>query len=189
MKLKRHFFSSDDLKDLARFKQELEEYGIPQPQIHVLTLDDTEAANHHQLHEVTSLMKTDIVNSTLLGAVAGIIAAGLIILVSYLFGWTESGAGWLPFIFLAIIALGFFTWEGGLRGIESPNTHFRNFEQVLKSGRHLFFVDLEPGAGKAIRRKVKRHPRIRAEGVGTGAPHWLVTWQHRLKRFFTETFP
>jgi hypothetical protein len=37
----------------------------------------------------------------------------------------------MPFIFLAIIALGFSTWEGGFYGIQSPNFHFSKFEDVL----------------------------------------------------------
>lgn len=189
MKMKRHFFISDDLDDLERFEEELERADIVTPQIHVLTMDDNAAANHHNLHEVTSLMKTDLVHSTLLGAVAGVAAAIVILLVANLAGWTDTAAGQLPFVFLAIIALGFFTWEGGLWGIDRPNVHFQSFEQALKEGKHVFFVDLEPGRGKIVRELVKNHPSVTPAGEGAGAPHWIVRSQHRLKRFFTETFP
>lgn len=189
MKLKRHFFASNDLADLERFEKKLEQADIVTPQIHVLTLDDTGAANHSQLHEVTPFMKTDVVHSTLLGAVVGIVMAALILLLAYLAGWHETRAGWLPFVYLSVIMLGFFTWQGGLWGIQNPNTRFREFEQLLREGKHLFFVDLEPGRGKIVRALAKKHPGIQSVGIGVGAPHWIVTWQHRLVHFFTETFP
>lgn len=189
MKLKRHFFVSSDLDSLESFESELESADIVTPQIHLLTLDDSGAAHHHHLHQVTSLMKTDLVHSTLIGAVLGVIVAGLILSIAYLAGWTGSPAGWLPFIFLAIIALGFFSWQGGLWGIQRPNVHFDEFKQMLKEDKHLFFVDLEPGRGKIVRRLARRHPDIQPVGVGSGAPHWIVSWQYRLKHFFTETFP
>lgn len=189
MKLTRYFFISEDLEDLERLEDELEQAGIVTPQIHVLTLDDTGAANHHKLHAVTALMKRDIVNSTLQGAALGALAAALILVVSYLAGWTESAAGWLPFVFLAIVALGFLTWEGGLRGIETPNTHFTTFEKALKDGKHVFFVDLQPGQEQLLTDIAKRHASLERAGTGPAPPHWLVFSQYRLKRFFTQTFP
>lgn len=189
MRLKRHFFVSDDLDDLESFEIELENADIVTPQIHLLTLDDTGAANHIHLHEVTAFMKTDVVRSAFAGALVGLTMAAFVLALTHLSGWHETPAGWLPFLYLSILLLGFFTWQGGLWGIESPNTHFRAFEQMLREGQHVFFVDLEPGRGKVVRRLARKHPGIRAVGVGLGAPHWIVSWQHRLKHFFTETFP
>lgn len=189
MRLKRHFFISDDLDDLEKFEEELEQAGIVKPQIHLLTLDEAGASNHHNLHEVTSLMKTDLLHSMLLGAAAGLVAAAFVLVLAHVAGWTQSPAGWIPFVFLAVCAFGFFTWEGGLWGIDTPNVHFRNFEKALKEGKHVFFVDLEPGRGKIVRNLVKDHPAVEAAGTARGAPHWIVRWQHGLKRFFTETFP
>lgn len=189
MKLKRHFFASNDLDDLESFEVELEQADIVTPQIHVLTLDDTGADNHLKLHEVTPFMKTDIVHSTLIGALVGITMAAFVLVIAHLSGWTDTAAGWLPFIYLSIILLGFFTWQGGLWGIESTNSHFKNFEQLLRDGEHIFFVDLESGRGKVVRRLARQHPGIRPVGEGVGAPHWIVVWQYRLKRFFSETFP
>jgi len=191
MKMTRHFFVSDDLDDLERFEEELEATGFVTPQIHVLSLDDTAVASHNRLHSVVSLMRRDIIHSTLIGAGVGLCVSVLILLVAHFAGWTQSPAGWLPFVFLAVIALGFFTWEGGLWGIQQPNVHFKKFEGYLKAGRHVFFVDMVPGRGqrKILAEVVKNHPSISASGVDEGAPHWVVFWQHRLKRFFTESFP
>lgn len=189
MKLKRHFFISSDLDDLEAFEEELENAGIVTPKIHVLTLDDRGAANHHHLHTVTALMKKDIVHSTILGAALGLSVSAFILILSYLAGWTETAAGWTPFVFLAIVALGFLTWEGGLRGIETPNSLFNRFEKALNAGKHVFFVDLHPGQEKIVEDLVRNHSKVQPTGTGPGAPYWLVFSQYRIKRFFNETFP
>ena len=41
MKLQRHFLISDALDDLEHLDEELEEQGVPTPQIHVFTLEFT----------------------------------------------------------------------------------------------------------------------------------------------------
>lgn len=191
MKMTRHFFISDDLDDLERIEEDLERAGIVMPQIHLLTLDDSSASNHHHLHAVVSIMKTDIVRSTILSAIAGLCVAILVFITVHMLGWTtDTPAGWIPFIFLSIVILGFFTWEGGLWGVESPNVHFRRFETALENGRHVFFVDLKPGQSDILGEVMKRHPAIEAvAGTTRGAPRWLVFSQHRVKRFFVETFP
>lgn len=189
MKMTRHFFISNDLDDLERLEEELERAGVLTPQIHLLTLDDSGAANHRHLHSVTALMRQDLVHSTLIGAGVGAVVAALLLAVAYLASWTQTPAGWLPFFFLAVIALGFFAWEGGLWGIQTPNLHFKRFEKAIQDGRHVFFVDLEPGQEDLAKRCAQRHPGLQAAGMDIGAPHWIVFWQYRIKRFFTETFP
>lgn len=189
MKLKRHFFVSEDLDDLERFEEELESADIVTPQIHLLTLDDAGAHSHTHLHEVSDFMKTDLVHAGLIGAVIGAVLAAFVLMLASVAGWTDTTVGWVPFGFLAVVLLGFFTWQGGLWGIEQPNVHFREFEQTLSEGKHLFFVDIEPGQEKAVKKALQNHKNIRPAGIGMGAPHWIVIWQHRLKRFFTEVFP
>jgi len=189
MKTKRLFFVSDDLDDLERMEEELERAGIVTPQIHVLTLDDGAADRHSHLHSVSSFMKKDVVHSTLVGASFGVVSALAILLIAWLAGWTQSAAGWLPFVFLAVIALGFCTWEGGLRGIQTPNVHFQRFQQALEQGQHVFFVDAEPAQEQTVTEIARQHTGARPAGSDHGAPGWLVFGQHRVKRFFVETFP
>ncbi|WP_290652499.1 NAD/FAD-utilizing enzyme [Aquisalimonas sp.] len=189
MKTTRYFFISDDLDDLERLEEELEQEGIVTPQIHVLTNNESGVKHHHHLHAVTDLMKRDVVHSSLIGAAVGACLAIVVLVVAALTGWTDTPAGWVPFIFLAIVLLGFFTWEGGLRGIETPNVQFERFERALKDKKHVFFVDLEPGQEEIVERAVKRHPSLQRAGTGGGAPHWIITFQYRVKRFFTQTFP
>jgi len=188
MKLKRHFVIGDDLEDLEHLEEELEAAGVLRPQIHVLSLDDS-SVGVRRLHDVNSLMKKDLISSTTVGALVGVGAAALALLVPYLAGWTEASGGWIPYLFLAVVLLGFSAWEGGLVGIQRSNRNFKRFEDDLRAGRHVFFVDLEPGQEDLLRRALAAHPRARMAGEGTAAPGWVVFSQHRLRRLFAETLP
>ena len=143
MKMLRHYFISDSLDDLEVFEEQLEAAGVSSSQIHVLSRADAEVEHHHHLHEVQSFMKNDIVHSTIRGAVVGLVAFVLVLAIAYFAGWTECAVGWMPFIFLAIVLLGFCAWEGGLLGIQRPNHDFSRFDQALSGGKHVLFVDLE----------------------------------------------
>ena len=189
MKMKRHYFISSDLDDLELMEEQLESAGIPTPQIHVLSLDDAETENHHHLHDVQSLMKRDLIHSGLYGALIGACIATAVLIAAYLFEWHTSPAGWMPFIFLAIICFGFFTWEGGLWGIQNMNVHFKKFKGALEAGNHIFFVDLEPDQEPVLGKVIKSHPTAKEAGSGDASPHWVVMWQGRMKRFFVETMP
>ncbi len=189
MRMKRHFFVSDDLDDLETFEQELENAGVATPQIHVLTLDDHGEETHENLHGVQSIMKKDVIHSGEYGLAVGVVAAILVIGMTWMFEWHTSAAGWIPFIFLAIIVLGFFTWEGGFIGIQTFNTNFQRFKDELEAGKHVFFVDLDSDQEDMLEDIVKRHPSARMAGTGRPTPHWIVTWQQRLKGLFTETLP
>jgi hypothetical protein len=187
--MQRYYFISDDLDDLQGFERDLEAAGIPQPQLHLLTLDDAEAESREGLHEVHSLMKKDLIHSGEYGLVLGIVAAALVIVVTWLAGWYENVLGWAPFVFLAIIVLGFFAWEGGFIGIQTFNVNFRRFRRELEQGRHVFFVDLARNQKKTLDRVVQHHPSTRLAGTGRSAPHWLVSGQQRLRRLLFDTLP
>jgi hypothetical protein len=102
---------------------------------------------------------------------------------AYLLGWTATAAGWVPFIFLAIVVLGFCTWEGGFFGIQVPNAHFRRFRKNLQEGKHVFFVDVEPEQEAVLEQVVNHHPTLKVAGTGSAAPHWIVAWLHRWHQF------
>jgi len=179
MKTLRHYFISNDLDDLEVFEEQLEADGVETAQIHVFSLDDTEVEHHKHLHEVQSLAKKDVVNSTGKGAVIGVCGAVLVVFVAYYAGWTESPAGWIPFIFLSVIVLGFCTWEGGLIGIETPNQEFLRFEDALNDGKHIFFVDLTPDQESVLEKILKSHPKVELAGTGDGVPDWLISLEGR----------
>jgi hypothetical protein len=110
----------------------------------------------------------------------GVPAAILVLAVAYFAGWTQSAAGWIPFIFLAIIVLGFCTWEGGLAGIQRPNHNFTRFDQALKAGKHVFFVDLEPSQEAVLEKVLGTHARVEQAGSGQPAQHWIVSLQQKV---------
>ena len=180
MNMLRHYFISTSLDDLEVFEEQLETAGVSTPQIHVLSRNDAELERHHHLHEVQSFMKNDIIHSTELGAVVGLCAFVLVLSVAYFAGWTQSAVGWWPFIFLAVVLLGFCTWEGGLLGIQKPNHNFARFEQALKDGKHIFFVDLEPSQEAVLEQVLKFHPQVELAGTGSSAPHWIITLQRKM---------
>ncbi len=180
MNMLRHYFISDSLNDLEVFEEQLEAAGVSTPQIHVLSRKDAEVENHRHLHEVQSFMKRDIVRSTVRGAVAGLCAFALVLCAAYFAGWTESAVGWMPFIFLAVVLLGFSAWMGGLLGIEKPNRSFVRFEQALSEGKHVFFVDLEPRQEAVLDKVLKSHPQVELAGTGPSAPYWFIALQRKL---------
>ena len=175
----RHYFISDSLDDLELFEEQLEAAGVSRPQIHVLSSDDAAVEHHARLHPVRSFMKNDVVRSTVLGALVGICVFVLALTVAYLAGWTQSAAGWVPFFFLAVVLLGFCTWEGGLIGIHRPHHDFARFEQALKDGKHVFFVDLEPNQESILEKVLQFHKQLTLAGTGASAPHWLFSLRQK----------
>ncbi|MFD2165029.1 NAD/FAD-utilizing enzyme [Thalassotalea euphylliae] len=183
----RHYFISEDLADLKDVEQELTAQGITEPQIHVLSEDDS-AVDQHDLPEVESVLKKDVVHSTEVGAIVGVIASSATLLAAYMLGWTESPAGWLPIVFLAIIILGFCTWEGGFIGIQRVNVHFKRFQEVLRKGKHVLFVDIEPSQEPILAKVVIGHPRLQQAGTGEAAPGWVVKGRNAYSSFM-KTMP
>lgn len=179
--MERYYYISDSLDELEVVEQELENAGIATEQIHVLSHDDREVANH-RLHSVTSIMKKDIVRSTLIGAGVGICLATLVLVGAWLTGWPATYT-WIPFVFLAIVLLGFSTWEGGLWGIQEPNHHFKRFQKVLDHGKHVLFVDVEKDQLSPMQAVLRAHPHLKNVGTGSSAPRMIVRGQQWFHRF------
>ena len=140
--MKRYFFMANDLGHLESVERELLARGMVAPQIHVLSQDDAGATQHH-LHQVHSLLRQDTIHSGEIGALIGLALAALAFAIGYLTG-LPAQIGWVPFVFLCAVLLGFLTWEGGLFGIQMPHAQFRRFSNALAQGRHLLIVDVEP---------------------------------------------
>lgn len=182
MTMKRHFYISDNLEDLQSVEYELEDNGVPTPQIHVLSQNDAEA-QQHGLPNVEAVLRKDVVHSMERGALIGVGAAALVLTTAYLAGWTATAAGWLPFIFLAIVVLGFCTWEGGLFGIQEPHYQFKKFQDALRSGKHVFFVDVTTEQEAALAKVMSSHPTLQIAGEGDSTPEWLLEWQKNWNGF------
>ena len=179
--MKRHYYISEDLDDLETVERDLETAGVTTPQIHVLSEDDAGVENHH-LHEVEAVLKKDVVHGTELGALVGVVGAVAVLLLAWASGLTETYT-WVPAIFLAIIVLGFCTWEGGLIGIQEPHVDFRRFQEDLHAGKHILFVDVDPEQEDALRRVAGEHPRLQPAGEGAATPRVVVRMQDKFTTF------
>jgi len=179
--MKRHYFIGDDLNVIAMVEKELMAQGIAAEKIHTLSHNDADA-EQRELHDVQSLMKKDVIHSGEIGALVGLVVAALAIGIAHASG-IAARVGWVPFIFLAIVLLGFFTWEGGLIGIQAPNSRFRRFEKALRAGEHVFFVDCQESEEPAMRRVLALYEQMRPAGTGRSTPHWLVRLQANARRF------
>jgi hypothetical protein len=184
--MKRHYFISDDLDDLEAVEQDLERAGVDTPQIHVLSEDDAGLETHH-LHKVEAVLKKDVVHGTELGAVIGVIAAAAILLFAGFSGLTETYT-WVPAIFLAVIVLGFCTWEGGLIGIQEPHTDFKRFQDQLHAGKHILFVDIPIDQEDILKSVVSGHPKLEDAGEGSSTPGWVIGAQRKWSRA-TQVLP
>jgi hypothetical protein len=180
--MKRHYFISDNLDDLAAVESELESRGLSSLQIHVLSQNDAEV-EHRKLHQVMSFMKTDVVRSTLIGAMIGICLCMLTLGIAHAAGVAETQMGWIPVVFLALVLLGFCTWEGGLRGIQEPNARFQGFQTALSSGKHVLFVEIDPHEESILQQVVTAHPGLDGVRVERAGPHWVVDWQQKCINF------
>ncbi len=174
--MKRHYYISDDLDDLQLIETQLEDAGVTTPQIHVLS-EDGHGVQQHHLHEVESVLKKDVVRGTELGAVVGVIIAALVLFLAWYSGLPETYT-WVPAVFLAITVLGFCTWEGGLIGIQKPHVEFRRFQEDLRQGKHILFVDADPDQESTLQRIISAHPKLQDAGEGSSTPRWVVGVQN-----------
>ena len=179
--MKRHYYVSDDLDDLEIVERDLEAAGVTTPQIHVLSEDDAGVEEHH-LHNVEAVLKKDVVHGTELGAVVGVVGGAAVILFAYLSGITETYT-WVPPIFLAVIIVGFCTWEGGLIGIQEPHVDFQRFQDRLHEGKHILFVDVDPDQEQILHDVVSQHPRLQDAGEGASTPGWVIGAQKKWAKF------
>jgi hypothetical protein len=181
--MKRLYYINDDLNDIATVEQELAEAGIEEAQLHVYSPDGRMASvQNHSLHEVSSFARSDVIRSAIRGCLLGVPIALAGLALAWAMGWTDTQAGWIPFIFLAIVLLGFITWEGGLNGLQITNQVLVRFRPALAAGKHVFFVDARPQQIDSIRRIISWHPGMRAAGEDDSAQGWLVDAQSSARK-------
>jgi hypothetical protein len=170
--MKRHFYISDDLDDLEMIERQLEDAGVTTPQIHVLSEDDA-GVKAHRLNDVEAVLRRDVVHGTELGAVVGVIGAALILLAAWSTGIADT-ITWVPPVFLAVIVLGFCTWEGGLIGIQKPHSDFVRFQDTLRSGKHVLLVDVALDQEHILQQVTIEHPKLAPAGEGHSTPGWFL---------------
>lgn len=183
--MKRHYYISDDLDDLEVIEQKLQSAGIATPQIHVMSEDDAGLKAHH-LNDVEAVLRKDVVGGTERGAIVGIIGAALILGAAWATGIADV-ITWLPPIFLAIIVLGFCTWEGGLIGIQAPSSDFIRFRDKLQSGKHILMVDVSASQDPILRQVTSEHPTLSPAGEGNASPGWFIIARTKFEQMIKGT--
>lgn len=178
--MRRYFFIADRLEDLEKVEDTMKMQGFADNQYHVLSEDDLSAEKRH-LHDVTSIFKRDVIHFAEIGALVGAGAAVLILALAGLSGWTAGAFGWTPYIALAVLAFCFCTWEGAFLGIQIPNVQFKRFSDVLKQGKHVFFVDVDDKQRDVLDPIVKWHPELKLAGNGAGMPAWFLRSSQSIK--------
>jgi hypothetical protein len=152
------YYLTDNLDELEDVHDELIDSGFRDEQIHVMSDEESELPKHH-LQSVNVFAKTDIVRSTLRGAAIGITLSALVLLAPVIFE-LNTPIGMVPFVFAAIVVLGFSTWEGGLWGIQEPNSRFKKFFERFKHGEHLLIVDFNDQQEEFVRQAERKHPSL-----------------------------
>ncbi len=179
--MRRHYYISSDLDELESIELDLRKHGVTTPQIHVLSKDDM-GVEEHKLHQVPSFMKKDVVHSTSVAAIFGFLCAVLVLCVAEYTGVTET-VGWIPFIFLAVIVMGFITWEGGMWGIQEPNIHFKRFQKELEDGKHVLYVEIKKDQEPLLHSVTDRHPQLQKAGISDVATDLLITAENGAQQF------
>ncbi len=180
--MKRYYYICDDLDEFQAMEEELEAKGISRAQIHVISNDDEELERRN-LNQVYSWFKTDVMHSTYVGVVVGAIFAAIVIAIAWFFGLREH-IGWAPFIFAALVILGFSTWEAGFIGTQIPNTHFRRFQEALDNGEHVLQVDCTPADEVIMQEVVARHrQKIKAAGSENSFDQWAIVSAKKFRQF------
>lgn len=179
--MKRFYYVSDDLDDLEQVERELESAGIIKPKIHVISRDDA-GVETRKLHKVQEFMRSDVVHSSIIGAMIGLVCAALVLIAAYASGIAAS-VGWAPFVLFAILVLGFCTWEGGLIGIHRPHYELRHMDSLVQEGQHVLFVDMEPEELPLMEQVEARHLHLQPAGEGSPTPWWAIHWQKKWHDF------
>jgi hypothetical protein len=179
--MKRHYFINDNLDELKRVQLDLIEAGLTPPHFHVLSEDEA-ALERLQLNPVEAVLKKDVVRGTERGAAIGLGLAAVILLLAWVTGLAAS-LGWVPPVFLAVVVLGFCTWEGGLIGIGEQNADFRRFRKDLAQGRHVLLVDCEQEQLPSLQRIVANYPGMEDAGSGSATPAPVIRFRDKWNRF------
>jgi len=179
--MQRHYFVSDDLSHLQAVERDLLQADVQSTQIYVLS-EDNAGMEQRRLNEVEAVLKKDVVHGTELGALIGAVGAVLVIALAWASGIAQAYT-WIPPIFLAIVILGFCTWEGGLIGISEPHYDFKRFREDLDAGRHIMLVDNTEEQETAVKAVAREHPELRPAGSGNPRPRWFITAQQNWASF------
>lgn len=139
--MNRIYFASDSLERVEDAERILTQSGVSPHHFHLFSNDNDNAkAESKGLHTLNLFEKTNVLSGLSKGFAVGIllfiltISAGLFTNLADTYTWT-------PIVMLSLFVLGFSTWEAGLYGAQQTNASLTKHEQIIKDGRHVFYVD------------------------------------------------
>jgi hypothetical protein len=161
----RYYFISNDMDELQRVQEELLQKGLTEPQVRVLSNEEAEL-DKRGMRGVFPFLRQNVIKSGERGALIGIVAAVAVIVVAWLMG-ASSAAAWIPVVFLAVVLLGFSTWEGGLIGLEQRNYKFERFQKMLADGYHVLMVDVDAKQRDLVPAVAQHYRSLQPAGRGS----------------------
>lgn len=179
--MKRHYYVSDNLDDLEAIEKELKHGGVTKPQIHILSQDDV-GVEQRRLNFVSSFMKSDVVHSATVAACFGVFCAVVVLFAAKYSGITQT-LGWLPFVFLAVALMGFITWEGGMWGIQKPNTNFKTFQKLLAAGQHVLYVEMGREQESILNTVIQKYPKLLHARTENSSNKLLISAENNVADF------
>jgi hypothetical protein len=159
---RRLYFLLPDVKLARRIFKELLLERIEERHIHFLARDGMSLGD---LPEATLLQKSDAVHGLGVGLVTGGLTgavAGAVVLIFPPDGWTLGlGVVLITSLLGAIMGI----WASGIIASSVPNTHLKQFEQDIESGKVLLMLDLPKDRTDQISASLqKHHPKTVVRG-------------------------
>jgi hypothetical protein len=164
------YYIAPTLDSTHKISDDLHALGVKDFFMHVISKEDTDHAEHHEHHLLSSnyLETLDIIRDGFIGAalgfIAGLIGAGLLMF------FEPFGPGVPKIVFVLIIAVVtmFGAWEGGLTGIASENKKLKKFRHDIDAGKYLILVYARKEQGHVVRSLMRtKHPEAELAAVDT----------------------
>ncbi len=181
--MKQHHYLFNSLDELQSACYDLEQLGIQHG--HLLVASSSPLSLEKRgLNSVALFGDSDIVHSGLRGLLFGVlasVASGTA--VWFFFGTHQWGVVIAGFV--ALIALGFCTWIGGLVGVSHDNWRLSPYHDQLEQGKSLLLVEVVPDQEQPVTRLMTS---LHRQGVHTGESSSFESpfagdWNLHLKTF------
>ena len=181
--MKRQYFIADNLESIKQLENILLANYFEYEQLHVFNWNDKLVnKSRFNYREINDCQKRNMWRSGLRGLVIGLTTAAILLTIVYSLGLYTNPAGWIPFVFLAIVAIGFFAWEGGIHGIQKQDEVCSRFMEALRNGQVVFFVDFTRNQEEILNEAINAQRELVATKDSAAPPDWMVNGQVKLKK-------
>ena len=167
--MQRLYYLTHDIQSAERACSELNQMGISDSHLHVLSRDEEGLKKHH-LHAATPIHELDILRYGERGFVLGaVLSAVVITLVNAYTTWFQM-FGAIAVLSMVLLIVGFMTWLGGFVGVQSENYKIRRFHNDIVAGAYLLMVDVFPRQREGVEQLMLKHTNV----VNAGEDSTLV---------------